>query len=87
MTTKIWLALHNPMIEESVPQTISVHRTESGARTAIDVSRKNVIEERQKFMDSLSDEDVDWYTRSFGDVIGWVDRWNWWGVVKMDIQD
>lgn len=73
----VWAALHNPMIEESVAYTISLHMTKEGAEKAIEKNKLEVKKEHNEVY-SKFDEDEE-------SIPKW-DSFHWWGVEKKEVE-
>lgn len=54
----VYEALYNPDVNESVPTTISVHKTRKGAEMAVEFHKNEMREEYEKMMDESEGEMV-----------------------------
>lgn len=64
---KIWEALYNGMTFESSYATLSLHKTEQGARDAV----AKYVRKKRKDHDSLYDYDVKKMSYRFGEFEAW----------------
>lgn len=80
-TAKVWAALHNPMTEESVAYTVSLHRTKEGAEAAVDASKAAVKSEHDRFVALMKEVGGPADPLDYGE---W-SQWHRWGVEEMEV--
>jgi len=76
---KVFMALHNPMAEESSAYTISLHKTRKGAEMAIELSKNEV---QKEFKDLYETDELE---HSGGGMLFKWDDWQWWGIEEIEL--
>ena len=76
---KVFLALYNPMTEESSFGVLSVHLTRKGAEMAVEFHKEEVRKEHIEFLKDIDPKD-DFDYGSF-------DNFKAWCVFEMELQD